>query len=535
MFLAARRTVPSAFKQCRSYHPSSGPLSQVATLGTPTEKTGGTTTFVSPSIDFNDNATIFQKYTFPELLTSYVALASCRNPVIRNYGATFLEYGGELARIAAKFTYFKYFCGGEQLEETRKVIDQLYSKNLGVILDYSVEGSPLWENGTILTNVPENREDAITQVKMASITYMGQQNERLLGFQAPPSMNLPCPLGVVKVSSICDCNLLLRMSEILTYIRLFPKSKHTQMFLDTHFNTFNDNHNNNTSLDFNAIMKEYALEANKRTPAFHLSEDKPPEALSEAQLAKWRRVIDRVELLCKECQKTGVALLIDAEQSYLQPAIDFLSMFVTYKYNTNIPKGYSAIVHNTYQLYLKDTNDRMAFDYNFLLKYGSPYGIKQGVKLVRGAYIKSESQRSQRMNLPYPFNESIDATHASYHRGLDFALHHLSHSDTVSIVVASHNPNSIQYVVQKVHELNLFKKDSRLLFAQLYGMGHTLSLGLSNAGYNIAKLVPFGPVKEVLPYLSRRLIENGDMLGGSYAETKRMRKEIMNRILKINL
>jgi len=479
-------------------------------------------------IDFHDTRALFQKLSTSELMTSLIVLSSCRNPLVRNYGPSFLELGGPVAKPIAKYTYFSYFCGGEELSETSAVIDRLYNRNLWTILDYCVEGSPLGDTtAPISVHVSEQREDDIAQVKFNSISFMGKENERLLKQQGHKASSLPCPLGVVKMTGISDCNLLLRVSEILVYINLFPNSPYTQAMLNTQFEIFNQN-NEGYNLDFASIMKEYAR-TTQRTRAFNMEEKNPPEMLNTDQLAKWRRVIDRLERICQECQNTGVGLLIDAEQTYLQPAIDLLSMFVTLKYNGNVKKGYRPIVHNTYQLYLKDTVDRLKFDHAFIKKHGDNK-IKQGVKLVRGAYIKSETERCRQLGLPHPFNENIQETHKSYHRGVDYVLNHMAKEDSIAAVIASHNADSIVYAGKRLAELDLKNSDCRVMFAQLYGMGDSLSLALSNHGFNISKLVPFGPVEEVLPYLSRRLVENSDILGGSAVETKRLRQEIINRL-----
>jgi len=490
-----------------------------------------------------------------------------------------------LARLIAKHTYFQYFCGGENLVDTKTVIEKLYSKNLCTILDYCVEGAPslatdgnnassssqqqqqqmmqqqmMMMNGgsskmssqhpmmmmmnqggggggmdammmAMGTLVNEKREVEIAQVKSNSITYMGFENHRLMEKYSDRNNGseggvLPCPLGVVKMTGISDSNLLLKLSEILSFVSQFPESEHTRNLLDLHFDIFSGGRNS-YNLDFNEVMQEYALGL-KRTNAFVMQHDQPPSELSDDELDKLRRVIDRLEDICDECERTNIALLVDAEQTYLQPAIDLLSMYVTLKYNVH-QEGKRPIVHNTYQLYLKDTLERLKFDHAFIKKHGEG-SIKQGAKLVRGAYIKSESTRCADLGLPHPFNNGIEETHKNYHKGIDFVLENMAKDDSVAVVIASHNPDSVVYASNALNEWGLDRNDSRVLFAQLYGMGDSLSLALASNQYNVAKLVPFGPVDEVLPYLSRRLIENSDMLGGSAIETARMKREIAARL-----
>ncbi len=405
----------------------------------------------------------------------------------------------------------------------------------------------------------EQKQDEIARMKANSITFMSYQNQVLLG-QAQVKQQgastatdvtrhvLPCPFGVVKMTAISDSDLLLKWSEILNYVAHFPDSAHAKRLLESHFEIFDDygsrvpydDHqsitaeNNSNSIHYSnlsLILQEYAKRGLKRSNSFpSLKQDTPPEELPDRALDQMRRVIDRLQDICEECDRSGIALLIDAEQTYLQPVIDLLTMFMTLKYNVFEP-GKRPMVHNTYQLYLKDTLDRLKIDNEFIQEYGQGR-VKQGAKLVRGAYIKSESARCAELDLPNPFNTGIEATHKTYHLGIDFVLEQLTQDDSVAVVFASHNPNSVLYASHALDQWGVDKRDDRIMFAQLYGMGDSLSLALANGGYNAAKLVPYGPVGDVLPYLSRRLIENSDILGGSAIETQRMKQEIIARLFQ---
>jgi proline dehydrogenase len=465
-------------------------------------------------------------------MESYVALSSCQFPLIRKYGPYFLNLGGNAARIAAKYTYFKHFCGGETLQENTAVVEKLHHLGIKCILDYSVEGAVSTNSIEPLMDefATEKREDEITETIIDSIRFLKRENERILGKDSTDvSLNmLPCPMAVVKFTGISDCNLLIRVSEILSYIQQFPKSRHTEELLKTQFVHYNSNIENSdiSKDDFNEILKIWT-KRQSRTPAFIFSENSPPKGLDELQLLKWKRVLARIDNICNECKKNNIGLLIDAEQSWVQPAIDLMAILQTLKYNTGVSAGRRPLVHNTYQLYLKDAFNRLQFDHEFITNHNN--STKHGVKLVRGAYMQSETKRCNELHLPYPFNNSIEETHGMYHRGVNFLLQNVAKSDNIACVIATHNPDTLVLATRFMQQYRLLNNDSRILFAQLYGMGDSLSLSLATNGYNIAKYVPFGPVNEVLPYLSRRLAENGDIMSGSAVETQRLKSEICYR------
>lgn len=222
-------------------------------------------------------------------------------------------------------------------------------------------------------------------------------------------------------------------------------------------------------------------------------------------------------------------------------------MYQALQYNLRVPSGERPLIHNTYQLYLKDGLERLKFDYEFLMSMNDKssdihnvngenvqnvqsWKVKHGVKLVRGAYMQSESKRCETVKNPYPFNRDIQSTHDMYHSAVDFTLNKIVDSDTMAGVIASHNPDTLVYATGLMRQYGLVNSDTRVLFAQLYGMGDSLTMALANNEFNIAKYVPFGPVHEVLPYLSRRLVENSAILGGSSMELKRLKSEITKRM-----
>jgi proline dehydrogenase len=468
------------------------------------------------SLNFDDTRTVFSKLSTQQLVESYLTLTSCQIPFVRKFGPNFLEFGGNAATLAAKYTYFQHFCGGESLDDNETVVQKLYNLKVQSILDYSVEGS-VDDNENHLNN---EKEQEITQVIIDSVSFMRRQNDKLLGLDSTTvnTGSLPLPFAVVKFTGITDVKMLQKLSELVTYCQLYPEQAKNLLQVPLQID--------------NALLKYITSDKNVRTPSFQFNNtgNTIPSGLTDAQIQKFNQVLERMDRICTECHKHNIGLLIDAEQTWVQPAIDLLAMIISIKYNVNTASGNRPLVHNTYQLYLKDSYTRLQMDQQYLW---NEYSAKHGVKLVRGAYMNSESIRTKQLNLQYPFNPSLQDTHKQYHLGLDFTLQGIQ-KDQMAAVIASHNVDTLIYANKQIQHYGLQKNDSRIMFAQLYGMGDSLTLTMANSGYHIAKYVPFGPVNEVLPYLARRLSENGDIMGGNTVETKRLKREICNRVFKKN-
>jgi len=221
--------------------------------------------------------------------------------------------------------------------------------------------------------------------------------------------------------------------------------------------------------------------------------------------------------------------MIDAEQSYFQPAIHRLAIEMMRTYNTD-----RAIVFNTYQCYLKKAYKTIVLD----LEQAKRQNFYFGAKLVRGAYMEQERARASLLGYKDPINPDYEATSAMYHKVLDECLtriHALKTSgddpQKIGIMVASHNQDTVKFGVRRMQELNLDPQERVLCFAQLLGMCDQITFPLGQAGYSVYKYVPYGPVNEVLPYLSRRANENGTMLSKVSVEKKLLRRELTRRIL----
>ncbi len=230
--------------------------------------------------------------------------------------------------------------------------------------------------------------------------------------------------------------------------------------------------------------------------------------LTDSEKAEWNRVEARFDKVCSEAHQKNVPLLIDAEESWMQDAADDLVAQMMLKYNKE-----KAIVFNTLQMYRWDRLDYL----KNLHQQAKSDGFYIGMKIVRGAYMEKENLRAEEKGYPTPICESKEATDLNY----DAAIHYMVENiDRMAIFAGTHNELSSYKLMEYLQELNIEKKDSRIWFGQLYGMSDNISYNLSANGYNNAKYLPFGPVRDVMPYLIRRAEENTSVAGQTSRELK---------------
>ena len=240
---------------------------------------------------------------------------------------------------------------------------------------------------------------------------------------------------------------------------------------------------------------------------------KPLNTEEEAEYARLKNRLDRV---CTRGAETGTPIFIDAEHSWMQQAIDDLVMEMMTRYNKE-----KAVVFNTLQMY---RHDRIAH-LNKVFKQAEDQGFVYGVKLVRGAYMEIERERAAEMNYLDPIQPDKAATDRDYNAAIAFCLDHL---DRIAFCAGTHNEQSSLFLVDEMTRRGIKKTHPHIYFAQLFGMSDHISFNLSKAGYLVAKYVPYGPVKEVMPYLIRRGEENTSVAGQTGRELTLIQRE-MNR------
>lgn len=241
------------------------------------------------------------------------------------------------------------------------------------------------------------------------------------------------------------------------------------------------------------------------------------EALSENEKTAFERIKDRFDKICQKAYDNKVPVLIDAEHSWTQEPIDMLAEAMMAKYNKEEP-----IVFNTYQLYRTDSLTNLHHAYNSAID--NNYFI--GAKLVRGAYMEIERERAEKIGYPSPIHTHKEATDKAFNDALRFCIDHV---DRIAVMCGSHNELSNQYLAKLMDEKGLKKNDPRVWFAQLYGMSDNISFNLAKEGYQVAKYVPYGPVRAVMPYLFRRAEENTSVAGQSSRELLLIRRELKRR------
>ena len=240
-------------------------------------------------------------------------------------------------------------------------------------------------------------------------------------------------------------------------------------------------------------------------------------ALTASEQAEWDKVVNRFDRVCKLGKTHDISVLIDAEESWMQNASDALVTQMMQNYNTEKP-----IVFNTLQMYRTDRLDFLKKEHQLAKENG--YFL--GFKLVRGAYLEKENDRAKEKGYPSPMCKNKAETDANYNAAVAYMLDHL---DRMALFSGSHNEESSYLMMQTMAKKNIKNNDSRVWFGQLYGMSDHISFNLAANGYNVAKYIPFGPVRDVMPYLIRRAEENTSVAGQTGRELTLLSKEKKRR------
>ena len=255
-----------------------------------------------------------------------------------------------------------------------------------------------------------------------------------------------------------------------------------------------------------AFGKHHALEV--------LSGDSTPDAETREEGDKFR---SRINTLCLTAFENDIPIMIDAEDTYIQNFIDQVVMEMMQKYNKK-----KCIVFNTYQMYRHDRIAILEAD----IKKAREEKFFLGAKFVRGAYMERERLRAEKMGYEDPIQPDKESTDKDYNLALKISMDNL---DIVSIFNGTHNEYSSKYLADLMIEQGVDPDDKRIWFSQLYGMSEHISYNLSDAGFNVAKYVPYGPVRFVLPYLMRRVEENTSVKGQTGRELSLIKKERQRR------
>ena len=241
------------------------------------------------------------------------------------------------------------------------------------------------------------------------------------------------------------------------------------------------------------------------------------ESLTNEEREEWHKVRLRMQQLCEEANKKNIGVLIDAEETWIQDPVDALTILMMDIFNKE-----KVVIYNTLQLYrhdrlqfLKDSYEAAA-ERNFIL----------GAKLVRGAYMEKERNRAAEMGYPSPIQPDKESTDRDYNAAVEFCIEHL---DKIAVIVASHNEYSNLYTTQLLDKKGLPHNHPHVHFSQLYGMSDNITFNLAKSGCSVSKYLPFGPIKDVIPYLMRRAQENSSVSGQTGRELTLIKKELLRR------
>lgn len=241
------------------------------------------------------------------------------------------------------------------------------------------------------------------------------------------------------------------------------------------------------------------------------------EPLSDEEQSEWKRIQERFYQICRYGQEKNIAILVDAEESWMQKAADDLLLDMMRTYNKN-----KVVVYNTLQAYRWDRLDYL----KQVHQTAKEEGFMLGFKLVRGAYMEKERERAERKNYTSPICSTKAATDLQFDDCLAYVLNNI---DDISVFLGTHNERSTHLALNLMNELDLNIDDPRVWFGQLFGMSDHISFNLANAKYNVAKYLPFGPVRDVMPYLIRRAEENTSVAGQTNRELSLIKQEKKRR------
>jgi proline dehydrogenase len=241
------------------------------------------------------------------------------------------------------------------------------------------------------------------------------------------------------------------------------------------------------------------------------------QELTAEEQKEWKKVQQRVLDICTRAFKLSIPIMIDAEETWIQKTIDLLALDMMNRFNKE-----KAIVYNTYQMYRHDKLQSIKDDY----LQAVDEGFILGAKIVRGAYMEKERRRAAEQGYPSLIQPNKEATDKDYNAAIEFCIDHI---DRIAIVAGTHNEDSCRLLAELLSDKNINPKNPHVYFSQLLGMSDNLSFNLANADYNVAKYVPYGPIKAVLPYLFRRAQENTAIAGQMSRELSLIVKEKRRR------
>ncbi|ORX61327.1 FAD-linked oxidoreductase [Hesseltinella vesiculosa] len=519
-----------------------------------------------------DNLTAFKVRSTSDLLIGLFVYKLCTLPWLVEMSPYVISWSQKLhmewlVYAFIKSTFFQQFCGGETPEECIQTMDQLGHHGIRCILDLSVEADLHLEQDDVPQMYDELsqplgkwwRQEQSADVIVNMISHCIRTGARGSANDSGPGTR---SFAAVKVTGFAPPELLLRLNQVFTCMEQIFQANQVDGYVGSAaLNQVVDQvlppcqseqqaeqrntlvqymHEHQPQMDLITFTQLFSLQGPSRD-IWWSTEEHLQEAdclLTKDELDAYDRMINRVDQVCAVAYRLGVGIMIDAEQSYFQEAIDHVAMNMQLKYNRREEQDRAPTVYNTYQMYTKVARSKVERD----VEWAKRENFTFAAKLVRGAYMVSERKRASQLGYPSPIHDTIDDTHNSFNGGVKFLLGKLhdhqqatgetlnSTTSPIVFMVASHNRESVIGTVKEMERQGVMARSGVVYFGQLYGMQDQISYTLGKHGYGIFKYLPFGMIDEVIPYLLRRAQENSSVLGSVNKERELMWIELMHRV-----
>lgn len=465
-------------------------------------------------LSFEDSEAAFKSKTNFELLRGFLVFQLCGIKFLLDNQKMLLDtsrllLGKNLFGILMKKTFYGHFVAGENQDEIRGNVEAMRHYGVKSILDYSAEEdlesnhSAKSQNTNHISGNRKIYDPSEIQCEKNLKIFMDCIN-------TVENVTEATGLAAIKITSLIRPALLLKYSSLIDQIL-----KH-------------DKENVENKIDPDIFRIGSLLQMTDEEFARHFNNipqlnqaNAENIIFSPNELGELRNMFVRLDELANHALKKKCRMFVDAEQTYFQGAIHRVTVELMREFNKS-----QCTVMNTYQNYLKNAYNSLEQD----LEQARKEGYRFGAKLVRGAYMEQERERASKMGYEDPVNESYDATTKMYEKSFLHCLEEIKKNPGfVNIMVASHNEDTVRFAVEKMEEYGVRPNDDSVFFGQLYGMCDFITFSLGGVGYSAFKYVPYGPVDEVLPYLSRRATENGKGVFEKMEKEKRLIKNEMKR------
>ncbi|XP_010735142.3 proline dehydrogenase 1, mitochondrial [Larimichthys crocea] len=546
----------------------------------------GTTTPANEiSVDFEQTQEAYKSKDSLELLRSLVVFKLCSFDFLVDKNKEIMDLGKKILGQRAfdqfmKMTFYGQFVAGEDHMTIRPLIQKNQAFGVGSVLDYSVEEDISQEeaeqkemDSCVSTAEKESIGEDHRERKYTAHKQFGDRRGGVTGartyFYADEAKCdqhmetfIKCikasggssmdGFSAIKMTALGRPQFLLQFSEVLVKWRRFfsflasqqgkdgmealeqrLELKQLQDFLiklgakGDFYGWFSGSKKESSGtidmLDWNSLIDDRTNISDLLVvPNLELGELVPLlETFTVEEERQMKRMLQRMDVLVKHAIENGVRLMVDAEQTYFQPAISRLTLEMQRIYNREKP-----VIFNTYQCYLKEAYDNVTMDVELSRREGWSFAAK----LVRGAYMYQERERANEIGYEDPINPDYESTNIMYHRCLDYVLDEIALNRNANVMVASHNEDTVKHTLRRMNGLGLLPTENKVYFGQLLGMCDQISFPLGQAGFPVYKYVPYGPVNEVMPYLSRRAQENRGFMKGAQKERELLWQELKRRL-----